>query len=111
MNRGELYRVRRPPGDPKPARVVVIVSRQRLIATDHTTLVCAPVHSQRFGLATEVDIGPQEGLLHDSAIRCDGLISVHRGLLTDFIGTLGPGKLRQLAVAIGVALGLDDEGH
>ena len=31
MRRGELYRVRRPPGDPKPARVFVVVSRQPLI--------------------------------------------------------------------------------
>ena len=41
MRRGELYRVRRPPGDPKPARVFVVVSRQALIESTYSTVVCA----------------------------------------------------------------------
>src|ERR1700730_6118782 len=46
MRRGELYRVRRPPGDPKPARVFVVVSRQPLIDSTYSTVICAPVFTQ-----------------------------------------------------------------
>ncbi len=79
MNRGELYRVRRPPGDPKPARVFVVVARQALLASSFPRVVCAPVHSLRHGLATEVHVGQAEGLLHDCAIRCDELYTLPRG--------------------------------
>ena len=38
MRRGEFYRVRRPPGDPKPARVFVVVSRQPLVSPQNIPL-------------------------------------------------------------------------
>jgi mRNA interferase MazF len=47
MRRGELYRVRGPPGDSKPARVFVVVSRQPLIDSNYSTVICAPVFTQR----------------------------------------------------------------
>lgn len=106
MKRGEFYRVRRPPGDPKPARVFVIVSRQALIDSNFSTLVCAPVFSARQGLSTQVAIGPAEGLKHDSAIVCDGLMSIERARLTDFVGELSPEKLRELDGALSSALAL-----
>ena len=67
--RCELYRVRRPPGDPKPARTFTVVSRQALIDSTYTTVVCAPVFSERHGLPTQVPIGPPEGSKYDSAIQ------------------------------------------
>ena len=42
MRRGDLYRVRRPPSDPRPARVFVVVSRQVLLDSKFSTAVCAP---------------------------------------------------------------------
>jgi len=57
VKRGELYRVRRPPGDPKPARVFVIVSRQPLIDSAYSTVICAPVFTQWQGLPTQVAVG------------------------------------------------------
>ena len=106
MKRGELYRVRRPPGDPKPARVFVVVSRQALIASNFSTLVCAPVFSERHGLPTQVPVGAAEGLKHDSAIQCDGLMSIEKARLTDFVGALSAAKLRELDSALSSALGL-----
>jgi len=43
MNRGELYRVYKPGNDPKPYRTFVIVSRQVLIDSKFSTVICAPV--------------------------------------------------------------------
>jgi mRNA interferase MazF len=106
VKRGELYRVRRPPGDPKPSRVFVIVSRQPLIDSAYSTVICAPVFTQWQGLPTQVAVGPTVGLKHDSGIHCDGLISLEKSRLTDFVGDLSADKLRELDVALAAALGL-----
>ncbi len=106
MKRGELYRVRRPPGDTKPARTFVVVSRQALVDSNYSTVVCAPVFSERHGLPTQVPVGAAEGLKHDSAIQCDGLMSLDKARLTDFVGELSAAKLHELDTALAAALGL-----
>jgi mRNA interferase MazF len=106
MTRGELYRVRRPPGDPKPARVFVVVSRQALIDSTFSTVICAPVFTQFHGLPTQVGVGIPEGLKHDSAIQCDGLVSLEKTRLTDYIGELTSDKLGELDRALSLALAL-----
>ena len=106
MKRGEFYRVRRPPGDPKPARTFVVVSRQALVESGFSTVVCAPVFSERHGLPTQVPVGTAEGLKHDSAIQCDGLMSIEKSRLTDFVGELSATKLRELDAALAAALAL-----
>ncbi|MBX7244250.1 MAG: type II toxin-antitoxin system PemK/MazF family toxin [Candidatus Sumerlaeaceae bacterium] len=107
MNRGELYRVPKPNSrDPKRHRVFVIVSRQVLIQSGFSTVVCAPVYSVGHGLATEVPVGPAEGLKHSSSIHCDELISIPKSKLTDFVGRLGPAKIHLLENALCVALGI-----
>ena len=47
-----------------------------------------------------------EGLKHESAIQCDGLISLEKSRLTDYVGELAIDKLRELDSALLVALGL-----
>ena len=106
MRRGELYRVRRPPDDPKPARVFVVVSRQPLIDSTYSTVICAPVFTKWHGLPTQVPVNTAEGLKHESAIQCDGLISLEKSRLTDYVGELATDKLRELDSALLVALGL-----
>ena len=106
MRRGELYRVRRPPGDTKPARSFVIVSRQALIDSNYSTVVCAPIFSERHGLPTQVNIGGEEGLKHACAIHCDGLMSLDKSRLTDYVGELSEAKQEQLEKALQIALAL-----
>ena len=106
MRRGELYRVRRPAGDPKPARVFVIVSRQALIDSTYSTVICAPVFTHLHGLPTQVSVNTAEGLKHESAIQCDGLMSLEKSRLTDYVGALATDKLRELDSALLVALGV-----
>jgi mRNA interferase MazF len=106
MRRGEFYRVRHPSGDPKRSRVFVIVSRDRLIASAHRELICAPVLTKREGLSTQVPVGPAEGLKHDSAIHCDGLSSVPRNRLTDYVGELTASRMPELNQALAIALDL-----
>lgn len=110
MRRGDLYRVAHPSRtDPKRFRVFVVVSRQVLCDTsEYGTVVCAPVFSSRHGLGTQVPVGEEEGLKHASSIHCDGLVSLPRNALTDYVGCLGPQKLAALHVALKLALDLLD---
>ncbi len=108
MRRGDLYRVRRPGGgDPKKSRVFVIVSREALVESRFSTVICAPVLSQRDGLATQVDVGPDDGLKHASSIHCDALVSLPKSVLTDYVSSLGPGSIRALDRALRIALAVE----
>ena len=110
MRRGELYRVRRPTSrDPKKFRVFVIVSRQILIDSRFSTVICAPVYTIYNGLSTQVAVGIDEGLKHDSSIHCDELISLPKSMLTDYVGNLSSKKLYLLEKALKIALQLNDE--
>ena len=108
MKRGELYRVEKPSKrDPKGFRVFVIVSRQDFIERKYPSVICAPVYSNCNGLSSEVEVGVDEGLKHDSCIRCDELVSLQKSSLTNFIGSLSPPKIRELNQALKVALEVD----
>lgn len=108
MKRGELYRVARPNAqDPKRFRVFVVVGRQVVIDSRFSTVICAPVYSRHDGLATQVPVGTADGLKHDSSIHCDELVSLPKSMLTGFVGTLPPSKLRELNEALQIALELD----
>ena len=110
MRRGELYRVRRPSSrDPKKFRVFVIVSRQILIDSLFSTVTCAPVYTTYKGLSTQVAVGTDDGLKHDSSIHCDELISLPKYMLTDYVGNLSLEKLYLLERALNIALQLNEE--
>jgi len=106
MKRGELYRVVNPAGDPKKYRAFVIVSREALIGTRFSTVICAPIYSEYDGLSTQVFVGIEEGLKHDSSIYCDALMSISKSRLTHFLGTLSPAKMEELHQALCAALEL-----
>jgi mRNA interferase MazF len=101
--------VRHPRGDAKRSRVFVIVSRQALLESRYATVVCAPVHTTRSGLETQVDVGSDVGLKHDSSIHCDSLVSVPKDRLTDFVGRLSESHLQRLDRALRVALAIEDD--
>lgn len=109
MRRGEIYRVAKPSSlDPKKYRYFVVVSRQALIETDYSTLICAPIYSAYHGLHSQVMVGSDENLPHTSCIHCDGLVSLPKSMLTNFIGVLSQPKLNELNQALKVALAIID---
>jgi mRNA interferase MazF len=108
VKRGELYRVARPSGgDPKRFRVFVVVSRQVLIDSRFSTVVCAPIFSARHGLSTQVPVGVDEGLRHESVIHCDQLVTLPKAALSQFVGNLPPAKINELDRALVAALSID----
>ena len=108
MNRGDIYRVRRPPGnDPKRSRCFVIVSRQALIDSKAARVVCAPINTTHVGLATQVPVGVDEGLKHASCINCDQLFTLDKSALTDFVAALSATKMRLLRTALRIAVAVE----
>ena len=108
MKRGELYRVEKPSKrDPKDFRAFVIVSRQNFIERTYPSVICAPIYSNCNDLSSEVEVGINEGLKHDSCVRCDELVSLQKSALTNFIGSLSAQKIQELNQALKVALEID----
>ena len=109
MERGELYRVERPTiRDPKKFRVFVVVSRNSLFTTSFSTVTCAPIYTNYHEISTQVIVGVDEGLKHDSCIHCDELISIQKSKLTNFIGSLSEQKIKELNQALKIALEIED---
>jgi mRNA interferase MazF len=107
MRRGDLYRVYKATSDdPTRHRVFVVVSRQVLLESRFTTAICAPVYSSYHGLSTQIPVGIDEGLKHDSSAHCDELVSIPKRSLTHYIGTLPQPKIDALNRALAIAIGL-----
>ena len=105
MKRGDVFLVPRPGSrDPKRARPFVVLSRQGLLDSRYSTVVCAPVYSAYGGASTELEVGEAEGLKHHSGLRCDEVTSVPRSALTNYLGELDAGRFAELNRAIAIAL-------
>lgn len=110
MKRGDVFLVQRPgPRDPKRARPFVVVSRQGLLDSRYSTVVCAPVYSAYGGGSTELEVGEAEGLKHHSGLRCDEVTSLPRSALTNYIGELDAQRFSELNRALVIALEIDPD--
>jgi mRNA interferase MazF len=107
MRRGEIYRVHHPSDDPKLYRSFVVVSRQILIDSRFPTVICAPILTRGHGFSTQVSVGIDEGLKHESWILCDNLVSLRKVQLTRFVGSLTHSKIAELDRALKMALALE----
>ena len=108
MNRGEVFRTshRMAERGDKPG-FYVIVSRGFIAGNDDiSTVICAPVYGEVLGLATEVVVGPEEGVPRTSAVRCDFLMLMFKDKLTAKAGRLSGSKLQELNRALARALEL-----
>ena len=109
MKRGEIYLVKHATRrDPRRRRAFVVVSRQVLIESRFATVVCAPIFTTRAGLGTQLPVGADEGLKHDSAVHCDELVSLPKSVLTNYLGTLSSAKMDSLNRSLKVALAIED---
>ena len=73
-------------------------------------MVCAPVYSRVLGLTTEVIVGPEEGVPHRSAVRCDFLTLMFKVSLGPRVGGLAGSKIAALDNALARALDLPIPG-
>lgn len=108
MKRGDLYRIYKgSKHDTKKYRVFAVVSRQTVINSKFSTVICAPIYSNYHGISTQVPIGIDEGLKHNSCIYCDELISIPKKNLSNFIGSLSYQKIEELNHALKIALEIE----
>jgi mRNA interferase MazF len=98
MRRREIYGVHHPSYDPKLRRCFVVVSRQTLIDSRFPTVVYAPILTRGHGFSTQVSVGIDQGLKHESWILRDNLVSLRKVQMTRFVGTLTRSKREELAV-------------
>ena len=109
MTRGDIFLVKKPGArDPKRQRAYVVLSRQALLQSRFSSVICAPVYSQHDGLSTQVLVGTDEGLKHDSSIHCDELVSLPKSSLTHYLGRLGTKKADEVNGALRIALELEE---
>ena len=100
--RGEIWSYRFKLPDKR--RPVLVLSRPDVIPLLHTVMV-APITSKRLGAPSEVQVGVEEGLKHDSAVNLDHVQTVEQARLVGFIGSLSAAKMQQVCRALGLATG------
>ena len=101
MNRGEVWWYELPDQGRRPG---CILTRQGAIPVLNALLVAPATRTIR-GIATEVALGPQDGMPTECALRLDSVLPVPKALLTERITRLGPPKLTELCKALNVAAG------
>lgn len=102
MRRGEVYWADLGPRAGR--RPAVILTRDDAIPV-LTSVVVAPVTTTVRGIESEVPIGPEEGLKEESAIACDGLLTVRKSRIDPQpVGSLDSSKLPALDRALRFAL-------
>ncbi len=102
MNRGEIWF--HTFAAPDKRRPVVILSRQGVIPLLRSVIV-APITSAIRGLPSEVLVGIDEGLKHDSAVNLDHVQTVDQKHLRSFVGSLSAKKMDEVCCALAVATG------
>ncbi len=105
MNRGDLWRYRFKTNNKR--RPVLVLSRQDVIPLLHTVMV-APIMFTRRGAPSEVAVGVDEGLKHESAVNLDHVQAVERARLVSFVGSLNAAQMRRVCRALAIATGCAD---
>ena len=100
--RGEIWQYRFKAPDKR--RPVLVLTRQEVLPLLRTAMV-APITSTIRGLPSEVSVGVDEGLKHDSAVNLDHVQTVEQRLLQHYIGSLSEAKMRQVCRALALATG------
>lgn len=80
-------------------RPVLVVTRNEAIPV-LTWIVAAPVTHTIRGIATEIALGPDEGLSTECAAAFDNLQPIRRSLLTTRVGALDPTRRDEICHAL-----------
>jgi mRNA interferase MazF len=92
-----------PPGGRRP---VCILTRTAVIRVLHA-VSCAPITRTIRGIASEVEVGGEEGLPHPGVINCDNIIVVSKAALDpEPVGRLDLVKRAELDRALRFALNI-----
>lgn len=104
MLRGEVWWAELAP--PIGRRPVLLLSRDRAIQV-RSAVTVASVTARIRGIATEVPLGPEDGMPKACVVNTDVLFTLEKALLSGRVCALGPAKLRAVEAALRFALGMD----
>lgn len=90
-------------------RHVLVLTRELAVGRLRTVTVAAITSTIR-GLATEVAVGPGNGLDHASVVSLDNVFTIDRRALGRRLGFLFDTQERDLHLAVVAAFDLDDTG-
>jgi len=90
------------PGDKR--RPVLVLSRDPMGRMLHS-VICAPITSNIRDLATEVVLGREAGLAHESAVNFDNTFLLARTRLVRRLGQASPVNLEEACRALAIAAG------
>ena len=101
MNRGEVWWYELPGSGRRPG---CILTRQAAIPVLNAVLVAPATRTIR-GIATQVRLGPEDGMPTECALSFDNLLTVPKTLLAERITRLPPARLAEVCMALDVAAG------
>lgn len=84
----------------------VLVLTRGLMVGRMSTVTVAPITTTVHGIATEVPVGPRNGLDHDGAVKCDQIASIPVEQLHEQCGWLLEAQELELHEAIQAAFDL-----
>ena len=105
MKRGEVRLCRF--ALPDKRRPAVVLTRSASIGLLNSVTV-APITSTRRGVPTEVPVGPQHGLKHESAINLHNVVTLPQREVGALVCTLPSEVLEASCRALAFALGCDE---
>ena len=101
MRRGEIW-WHEPPEQKR--RPVLVLTRDEALG-QLNKLVAAPATGTIRGIASEIRVGPDDGMPRESVISLDNTTLVQKALLTERITTLGVEKMSDVCRALNYATG------
>ena len=103
MKRGEIWWVNFPP--PTGRRPAVLVSRNQPYRVRAAVSVVPLIRTVR-NIASEVPLGPSDGVPKPSAANADNITTVPKVRVEEYLTTLSPANLARLERAISFSLDL-----
>ena len=104
MKRGEIWWVELPP--PTGRRPVLLLSRNEAYAVRELVTI-APVTTRIRHIASEVNLGPEEGLPQPCVANLDTITTIAKASLRERLTALSSNKLKEIEAALHFALGLE----
>ncbi|MDD5082733.1 MAG: type II toxin-antitoxin system PemK/MazF family toxin [Dehalococcoidales bacterium] len=104
MRRGEIWWVEMPP--PVGRRPVLLLSRNEAYAIRELVTV-APVTTRIRRIASEVNLGSEDGLPQQCVANLDTITTIAKSSLQERLTVLSSDKLKEVEAALHFALGLE----
>lgn len=103
MKRGEIWWIAFPP--PVGRRPAVLVSRNQAYRV-RTAITVVPLTRTIRNIATEVPVGPSDGVPRASVANADNIVTIPKASAAEYLATLSSEKMTSLERAVKFSLDL-----